>query len=141
MSTGVALLLASALLALGLLTPRDEPPADPPATAATSAPPMPPMPATPPADETARTLLDAVLADAARRGDAAAQLVAFEAVTWPDGSLGCPQPDRVYTQALVPGYRIVVRAGDAEHHYHASRRGQWVWCPQARRGKPAGSAA
>ncbi len=140
MSAGVALLIASALLALGLMTSRDEPAADPPSSVTSPAPAMPSPPATPPADDAARTLLDAVLADAARRGGAAAQLVAFEPVTWPDGSLGCPQPDRVYTQALVPGYRIVVRAGDAEHHYHASRRGQWVWCPGARRGKPAGSA-
>jgi hypothetical protein len=42
----------------------------------------------------------------------------------------------VYTQALVPGYRIVVRAGDDDLVYHASERGHWVWCPPGRAGAP-----
>ncbi|MBW4436267.1 MAG: hypothetical protein KME04_03985 [Pleurocapsa minor GSE-CHR-MK-17-07R] len=46
------------------------------------------------------------------------QLVEVRQVTWPDGSLGCPQPDVAYTQALVNGYRIVLRAGDTEYIYH-----------------------
>lgn len=53
-------------------------------------------------------------------------------VTWPDGSLGCPQPGMVYTQALVPGYRILVRAGDRDLQYHASRSGHFVLCPAGR---------
>jgi hypothetical protein len=46
------------------------------------------------------------------------QLVEVRAVTWPDGSLGCPQPDAVYSQAEVNGYRIVLSAGDTEYIYH-----------------------
>jgi hypothetical protein len=34
-----------------------------------------------------------------------------EAVTWSDGSLGCPEPGVLYTQALIDGYRVVVEAG------------------------------
>jgi hypothetical protein len=34
-----------------------------------------------------------------------------------------------YTMALVPGYRIKVRAGDQVLDYHASRRGYFVLCP------------
>jgi hypothetical protein len=41
-----------------------------------------------------------------------------EVVTWPDGSLGCPQPDEMYTQALVDGYRIVLVVDGRELVYH-----------------------
>jgi hypothetical protein len=41
-----------------------------------------------------------------------------ELVTWSDGSLGCPEPDMTYTQALVDGYRIVVEAGGSSYTYH-----------------------
>ena len=44
-----------------------------------------------------------------------------ELVTWPDASLGCPQPDEVYTQALVDGYRIVLAAEGQEFTYHGER--------------------
>ena len=42
-----------------------------------------------------------------------------EAVTWSDGSLGCPKPGRVYTQALVEGYLIIVDTPDGEKAFHA----------------------
>jgi hypothetical protein len=43
-----------------------------------------------------------------------------EAVTWSDASLGCPKPGRVYTQALVEGYRIIVDTPDGEKAFHAA---------------------
>ena len=89
---------------------------------------------------TVRQLLPALLADAAQRSGAAVEqlrVVAVQAVTWPDGALGCPQPGRLYPQALVPGWRITVAAAPAlELNYHASQRGGWVWCP-AERATPA----
>jgi len=86
-------------------------------------------------------LLKAMRADAARRsGQAAASLVVqpVEEVTWSDGALGCPQPGLVYTQALVPGWRVRIDSGTERLSYHASRRGQWLWCPagQAQGPKP-----
>jgi hypothetical protein len=82
----------------------------------------------------------AVRTDAAeilRLADLGASLtVRVETVTWSDGSLGCPQPDRVYTQAIVPGWRLTVGDGTREWVYHASRRGQWVLCPAARARPP-----
>jgi hypothetical protein len=39
-------------------------------------------------------------------------LVFNEQVTWPDTSLGCPQPDMMYAQVLTPGWRVVFE--DAE---------------------------
>lgn len=48
------------------------------------------------------------------------EVVTAEEVTWPDGALGCPEPDGMYTQALVPGYRIVLDLDGREVHYHGA---------------------
>ncbi len=42
----------------------------------------------------------------------------FEAVNWPDASLGCPQPDMMYAQVVTPGYRIVLEARGQTYTYH-----------------------
>lgn len=55
---------------------------------------------------------------------------------WPDGSLGCPQPGRMYTQAIVPGYLVILRAAGKEYAYHADRRGGFIVCDQAQRQPP-----
>lgn len=78
---------------------------------------------------------DAVLSDAAQRtGRKKSELVveSAEAVTWADGSLGCPEPGAMYTMALVPGYRVRVRADRALLDYHATERGQFLLCPSGR---------
>jgi len=81
-----------------------------------------------------------LLDDAARRAGverAALQVVSAQAVTWPDASIGCPVPGRMYTQALVPGWRFEVGApGQPPLLYHASRRGGWLWCARERPGTP-----
>lgn len=51
---------------------------------------------------------------------------------WPDGSMGCAQPGRMYTQALIPGYLVVLRAAGKDYAYHADRRGGFVVCDRAR---------
>ena len=38
------------------------------------------------------------------------ELVAIEALNWPDASLDCPQPNIFYAQMLTPGYRINLQA-------------------------------
>jgi hypothetical protein len=67
-----------------------------------------------------------LLEDAARRSGVSVQqlrVLVVESVTWPDGSLGCPQPDRLYTQALVPGYRVRIEApGLPPLQYHLAAR-------------------
>jgi hypothetical protein len=40
------------------------------------------------------------------------------AVTWPDGSLGCPEPGMMYTQALVDGTFVLLEAGGVQYQYH-----------------------
>lgn len=61
------------------------------------------------------------------------EVVSVEEVTWRDGSLGCPQPDRAYTQALVNGTRIVLQAEGRAWHYHSGGGREPFLCmtPQA----------
>jgi hypothetical protein len=76
-------------------------------------------------------MLERVIADAASGAGvdpSEVEVVAAEAVTWPDGSLGCPQPDQMYTQALVPGYRVIVEIDGEELHFHASESGEFAFC-------------
>jgi hypothetical protein len=47
------------------------------------------------------------------------EVLDVEEVTWPDGSLGCPQPGQMYTQALVEGHRIVLEHDDRVYLYHS----------------------
>ncbi len=61
---------------------------------------------------------DAVVADLAERGvDGTPELVSAEAVTWGDGSLGCPEPGMAYTQALEEGMRVVVEVDGVTYDY------------------------
>lgn len=66
--------------------------------------------------------VDEAVADLTERLDAApdeVEVLRAEAVTWNDGSLGCPEPGKVYTQALVDGYKIVLRVGNRTYPYHS----------------------
>jgi hypothetical protein len=77
-------------------------------------------------------LLTPVLADASERsGVPPAELVVNGAWrrTWSDGSLGCPRPGEFYTQALVPGWQVIVQAGDQELDYRLTDRGHFILCP------------
>lgn len=56
------------------------------------------------------------------------RLVSEEAVTWRDGSLGCPQKGMMYTQALAPGTLIVLAVGDREYRYHAGEGRGAFYC-------------
>ena len=46
-------------------------------------------------------------------------VVSEKEITWNDGSLGCPQPDMMYTQALVEGSQVVLSAKNNSYDYHA----------------------
>ena len=76
-------------------------------------------------------LLAPVLADASKRtGVPTGELVVTNAWrrTWSDGSLGCPQPGMHYTQALVPGWQVIVAAGERSLDYRLSDRGFFIVC-------------
>jgi len=82
------------------------------------------------------TAVQAALADAKRATGQAAKVVKKEEVTWPDASLGCPEKDMMYGQALTPGYRIRLQAGSRTLDYHASAQGTIVQCPRSRAKPP-----
>lgn len=75
----------------------------------------------------------AAVTDAAARAgvdpDAITVLVA-ERVEWSDGSLGCPEPGMMYTQAIVPGYRVVLDAAGDQLHYHGADGQPPAWCEE-----------
>lgn len=76
-------------------------------------------------------LFDAVLTDLLDRTGASigdVVVVKSEEVIWNDGSLGCPQPDMMYTQALVDGYQVVFEVNGASFDYHLSAQGNFVLC-------------
>ncbi len=58
----------------------------------------------------------------------AVRLVSVKPVTWMDGSLGCPKPGVMYTQSVVPGFRVIVRAGDQKLDYRVGRSGTAKRC-------------
>jgi hypothetical protein len=49
-------------------------------------------------------------------------VVSVSEVVWPDGSLGCPEPGQVYTQATMPGYQIVLSYQGQQYDYHTDAR-------------------
>lgn len=51
-----------------------------------------------------------------------------ESVTWNDGSMGCPQPGMMYTQALVDGSKVVLSAKQKPYQYHAGTDGKPFLC-------------
>lgn len=86
----------------------------------------------------------AALVDASKRtGLARGELSVHhaEAVTWPDSSLGCPEPGMMYAQALVPGYRVRIRAGEQLLDYHGGVHGGLVPCPPERSHEPLPSGS
>ena len=85
------------------------------------------------------TVVAAARTHAAQRSGLAPEalvLVDAKPVTWSDGSLGCPQPGRMYSMALVPGFRVRLRSPTELLDYHASARGGLVLCPAERAVEP-----
>ena len=77
-----------------------------------------------PTPVTLESLVQSALAQAEKLSGSASNdisVIDAAAVDWPDGSGGCPQPGVGYTQAVVPGYRIRIRAGKQVLNYHATR--------------------
>lgn len=58
------------------------------------------------------------------------EVVSTEEVTWRDGSRGCARPGEMYTQALVDGLRITLRAGGQTYEYHSGGSQPPALCEQ-----------
>ena len=75
--------------------------------------------------------VEAVLAHTAElAGTTMAELTVVEAAAheWPDGSLGCPEPDQVYTQAITPGFQVLVAHGTDRYDYRINESGFFRLC-------------
>ncbi len=86
-----------------------------------------------------QSIVEAATKDAATRSGVspeAIKVLRAERVTWSDGSLGCPSPGMMYTQALVPGFRVMLDAGGQVLDYHAGASGHLVLCPAGRAVEP-----
>lgn len=68
---------------------------------------------------------------------ARARVVLAKSVEWPDGSLGCPVPGEMYTQAIVPGYQVDFATRERTWSYRGSNRGFFKLCEPAPRRRPA----
>jgi len=48
--------------------------------------------------------------------------------TWPDASLGCPEPGIVYAQVVTPGYLVMLEYAGNEYEYHVGIHGDIRYC-------------
>lgn len=84
-----------------------------------------------PSDPTLQKLIALATADLMKRFSIPAEQVQFKeaaAVTWPDSSLGCPNPASMYLQVLTPGYLIRLQAAERTFEYHTDLRETVVYC-------------
>ena len=83
--------------------------------------------------EAPQALVDAILDDVvARTGVArdAIKVTRAQAMEWSDGSMGCPEPGMMYTQAIVEGFWVVVEVDARSYDYRAGRQGGFRLCEQ-----------
>ena len=83
-------------------------------------------------------ILDPFLKEAATLAKVAREklvILRAQPVVWNDGSLGCPEPGMMYTQALVNGYWVVIEADGQTYDFRVGRDGSFRLCP-AGRGQP-----
>lgn len=86
---------------------------------------------TPVTGEVPTELLSSILKDLSKRTGTAIEkiyVIQAQAIVWNDGSLGCPQPGVMYTQALVNGYRVILEVGVQKYDYHAADNGYYFLC-------------
>jgi len=73
----------------------------------------------------------AAIADLAKRQGVKSEeitVVSNDKVTWRDGSLGCPEPGKMYTMALTDGVRVVLEAAGKTYEYHGGESGPVAFC-------------
>ena len=62
---------------------------------------------------------------------ASIEIASTEDVTWSNGCLDLSRVDQMCTEALVPGFRIMLSLGDATYEVRTDRSGrQTAWAPQ-----------
>lgn len=130
-------------------SPRDSTPPEDTMDTSTTPPPDPTEPTEPTSVATSASatgddpVLAAAVDEVARRrgvGTGAVYVAVDERVTWRDGSIGCPESGKLYTQALVPGRRVVLRVDGRDFAYHGARSRPLRYCanPSADATAPGG---
>ena len=56
------------------------------------------------------------------------KLISAAPVTWPDGSLGCSQPDGITVQVLTPGFLIIFEQAGQQYEYHSGGNRAPLYC-------------
>ena len=95
-----------------------------------------------PVDPYAEGLVAPAIADLGTRlgvSQSEIDIVSVRAVTWPDGSIGCPQPGMSYTQALVSGVLVVLQVDGIDYEYHSGDAGGLFYCATPTPPVPDGS--
>ena len=72
--------------------------------------------------------------------ESAITVVSVEAVTWSNGSLGCPEPGMMYTQALEHGLLIVLEVDATKFEYHSGAGRDPFYCTKSIAPVDAGSS-
>lgn len=58
-------------------------------------------------------------------------VASWEPVDWPDTSLGCPEPGKMYAQVITPGYQVILEVNGKRYVAHTDRAGRRVvFCGQ-----------
>ena len=77
------------------------------------------------------SIVDPVVAEVARLANVPVDQVTIrsaEAMTFPDGGLGCPQPGMAYTQVMVDGFKIVAEAAGTTYDFRGTGPGSFRRC-------------
>lgn len=122
-STGLAVVAMSLTAALGGCQERRE--GEPPATGGND------QPAAVVARPSASALVEAARRDLAGRLNRPVEdikLLEDRPVYWKTAALGCPEPDKSYTQVLTRGWLIRLTVGRAEYRYHSGVDGPPFTC-------------
>ena len=88
---------------------------------------MPPTPVSP----SLQSLIEKAMNDLAKKLSIPIALIDItdaREVTWPDSSLGCPQPGMVYADMLTTGYLVILNTKDHEYQYHAGNNAEIFFC-------------
>jgi hypothetical protein len=89
-------------------------------------------------------ILEPILKEAAALANVTREqlvIVRAEPVVWNDGSLGCPEPGMMYTQALVNGYWVVIDAAGQKYDFRVGRGGSFRLCPPGQGHPPSQAGA
>jgi hypothetical protein len=87
-------------------------------------------------------ILDPILNEAAALAKVRREqlvILRAESVVWSDGSLGCPEPGMMYTQAQINGYWIVIEAAGQKYDFRVGSRGKFRLCPAGQGNPPSQS--